>query len=341
MSVVERITRLGERTALPDSVTRAAVSMLVGRTRRRLAKLGEAENASFAKTMADFPVALNAAEANDQHYEIPEAFFSAFLGPHRKYSCCFYEGPETTLAEAEAAALKRTAEHADLRDGQTILELGCGWGSMTLWMARTYPAASITAVSNSASQRAFIEAQAARDGLSNLTVITQDMNTFEATGRYDRIVSIEMFEHMSNWIALLQRTRSWIADDGRMFIHVFSHRTTPYRFDRANKSDWIAQHFFTGGIMPSHKLMHHFGALYDVEQDWRWNGEHYRRTAADWLANFDANQETIAPILTDVYGAEARLWNRRWRLFLMATMGLFGHAGGREWGVSHYLLKPA
>ena len=291
--------------------------------------------------MAAFPIAEHTEAANAQHYEVPAAFFAEVLGPRRKYSCCLYAGPETSLAEAEEAALAETCRHADLCDGQAILELGCGWGSLSLWMAERYPTARITAVSNSGSQRAFIERSARERALTNLRVITDDMNVFVPTARFDRIVSVEMFEHMANWVALLGRVRGWLRPDGRLFLHVFAHTTSPYRFDRRQRADWIAQHFFTGGIMPSQNLIRHFGDLFTTEAEWRWDGTHYARTARDWLERFDAHLPAIRPLLRDVYGAEARLWERRWRLFFLATEGLFGHAGGASWGVSHYLLRPA
>jgi cyclopropane-fatty-acyl-phospholipid synthase len=242
--------------------------------------------------------------------------------------------------DAEEHALADTARHADLADGQEILELGCGWGSLTLWMAQHYPSARITAVSNSHGQRGYIEDQAAKRGFTNLTVITADMNDFTPTGAFDRVVSVEMFEHMANWQPLLERTRAALKPDGRLFLHVFSHKAAPYRFDKANKADWIAQHFFTGGIMPSHGLIRHFDTLFTVEAEWLWNGVHYQRTALDWLANYDRNAARIAEILKGVYGADWLLWRRRWRLFFLATAGLFGNSYGTEWGVSHYRLAP-
>jgi cyclopropane-fatty-acyl-phospholipid synthase len=341
MSFVQTMTGFGERAPLPDAVTRAAIKLLVGRTQRLLSRAPRDADRSFATAMAPYPIALNTAEANAQHYEIPSEFFALVLGPQRKYSSCLYEDGADTLAAAEECALKVSAEHAALADGQRILELGCGWGSLSLWMARHYPAARITSVSNSQSQRAFIAGQAKAEGLANLIIVTADMNAFMPGGRFDRVVSVEMFEHMANWPALLARLRDWLNPEGRLFLHVFSHCRTPYRFDHGDSADWIAQHFFTGGIMPSHGLIRHFGDLFRVEREWRWSGEHYRRTARDWLANYDRNIAAIRPILRRVYGAEAPLWERRWRLFFLATAGLFGHRGGEEWGVSHHLLAPA
>lgn len=341
MNMIATAVRAGEAIAWPDPMLRAAVTWLVRRTRHRLAQAGDGTDRDFARAMAEFPVAIETDSANAQHYEVPAQFFHLMLGPQRKYSCCYYATPDDTLAQAEENALAATAAHADLADGQNILELGCGWGSLSLWMARHYPAARITAVSNSHSQRAFIEEAARVEGLNNLSVITADMNGFAAPETYDRIVSIEMFEHMSNWRALLTRAASWLTPEGRLFLHVFSHRTAPYRFDNADKADWIAQHFFTGGIMPSHGLIREFSDVVDLEKSWVWDGTHYQRTADHWLENFDHNADAIDRVLQKTYGTEWRLWRRRWRLFLLATSGLFGDSGGREWGVSHYRLRAA
>ena len=337
-AVAAAITAL-EGAPLPDAVRRGAVRFLVSGASRGL-QGSPAIDAAFADAMAARPIAEHTAAANAQHYEVPTDFFLQVLGPRMKYSCCRYPAGTQTLAQAEEAALAETCAHAALADGQTILELGCGWGSLSLWMAESFPNARITSVSNSASQRAFIEARAGALGLTNLQVVTADMNTFQAPGRFDRIVSVEMFEHMSNWRALLERARGWLKPDGALFLHVFSHREAPYRFDKDDPSDWIAHHFFTGGIMPSHDLIRRFDDLFTVEADWRWSGADYQRTADDWLANYDRNAGTIEKVLAATYGADARLWGRRWRLFFMATAGLFGHAGGAEWGVSHYRLRP-
>ncbi len=329
-----------ERTPLPDALTLAGIDFLVGRTRRKLEGLPRPEARDFARAMSLHPIALHTVVANAQHYELPSAFFGLILGPRRKYSCCFYSDDATRLAAAEDLALRETIDHADLRNGQSILELGCGWGSLSLFMAEHFPASRIVAVSNSHSQRRFIESQATARGLANLSVLTADMNFFACKDRFDRIVSVEMFEHMSNWAALLKRTRDWLTDEGRMFLHVFNHRAHSYRFDPDDRTDWIARHFFTGGIMPGRSLPHDFPDLFSVEAEWRWSGRHYQRTALHWLANFDAHRPAIDAILHDVYGPDARLWRRRWRLFFLAVAGLFGHAGGEEWGVGHYRLAP-
>ena len=341
MSFIASTVHAFEGAPLPDAMRRAAIELLVANARRQLAGAGSDADARFAAEMAARPIAEHTAAANDQHYELPAGFFERVLGPHLKYSCGLYAHPADSLADGEERALAETAVHAGLRDGQDILELGCGWGSLSLWMARALPAARITAVSNSASQGAFIRARAKAEGLRNLVVVTADMNDFQPDRPFDRIVSVEMFEHMANWRALLSRCHGWLRPDGRMFVHVFTHRTTPYRFDAEDEADWIGKYFFTGGLMPSHGLMRQFPELFAVEADWRWSGDHYQRTAQDWLANYDRRRAEIRPILEDVYGADATLWGRRWRLFFLATAGLFGHRGGRDWGVSHYLMRPA
>lgn len=339
MTALAFATRAFEGAPLPDLVRRAVVAQLVAGAARG-ARDYEGD-AAFAAEMARHPIAEHAAAANAQHYELPAAFFLQALGPRLKYSSCLYPRGDESLAEAEDQALASTCEHAELADGQDILELGCGWGSLSLWMAERYPNARITSVSNSASQRRWIEERARALRLDNLTVITADMNDFATDQGFDRVVSVEMFEHMANWRALLARIRGWLKPEGRVFLHVFSHRGAAYRFDAADPDDWIAQHFFTGGLMPSHGLIRTFDDLFAVEADWRWSGAHYARTAEQWLANYDRNASTIMPVLEQVYGAEAKLWGRRWRLFFLATSGLFGHAGGRDWGVSHYRLRAA
>ena len=339
MSLAEDLVGAVEGAPLPDLVTRAGIGLLVARTRRRLAAQPHGFESQFAREMTAHPIAENTVEANAQHYELPPEFFALALGPRRKYSCCLY-GPGDDLAAAEVRALEETCRHAGIEDGQRILELGCGWGSLSLWMAERYPAARITAVSNSHGQRAHIQGETRNRGLTNLEVITADMNDFQTTDRFDRVVSVEMFEHMSNWPGLLARVRGWLAPEGRLFLHVFTHATTPYRFDVADPGDWVAQHFFAGGVMPSHGLIGRFGDLFELEADWRWEGHHYQRTANDWLINFDRNREQIGQILRPVYGEAAPLWMRRWRLFFLATAGLFGHHRGAVWGVSHYRLRP-
>lgn len=344
MSIASNIISYGaslvERVPLPDIVTRMGVDFMCNQRRREIHR-DRPGDATFAAWMGQRPVAEHTDAANEQHYELPPRFFELSLGPNAKYSCCFYPTGTETLEQAEIAALSATADHAMLADGQDILELGCGWGSLSLFMAAKFPNARITSVSNSKPQGAHIRAKAAQRGLTNLTVLTADMNAFQPTGQFDRVVSVEMFEHMANWRELLGRVRGWLRPDGRLFLHVFSHERYPYRFDLADKSSWIAQYFFTGGVMPSHGLIRQFSDLFSLEQDWRWDGTHYERTALHWLDLFDAKEAEIRPVLQQVYGKDTALWMRRWRLFYLATAGLFGNSGGSEWGVSHWLLKPA
>lgn len=344
MSFANVAIRRLQDAPFPDFVARPAIDSLVSEARKRLDREGPHDEAGFARDMARRAIAEHTAAANAQHYELPPEFFEICLGERLKYSCCLYPAADTTLDQAEEAALAETCAHAALMDGQRVLELGCGWGSLSLWMAERYPRSSITAVSNSHGQRRHIEAQARARGLTNLTVITCDMNDFtpDAGGEgFDRIVSVEMFEHMANWRALLTRAHGWLKPDGRMFIHIFTHRDAPYRFDHTDSGDFIAQHFFTGGVMPSRGLMRQFPDLFRVEQEWTWSGVHYQRTADHWLANMDANADRVMELMRETYGADAALWRRRWRRFYLATAGLFGNDGGNTWAVSHYLLKPA
>ena len=341
MNMIALAINAAERVTVPDSVTLAGIDFLCARTRRRLADTPAEAEEVFARAMTDFPVATHTDDANRQHYEVRAEFFALVLGPQRKYSSCLYPTATTTLAEAETFALTATVKHARIEDGQQILELGCGWGSLSLHLAQYFPTAEIISVSNSSSQREYIQTQARKRRLNNLTVITSDMNDFVAHRQFDRIVSVEMFEHMSNWRTLFERTRAWLKPDGRLFLHVFTHRDRSYRFDHADPADWIAHHFFTGGIMPAFDLPHRFEDIYRVEHEWRWSGAHYRKTALDWLANFDRESGRIEPILRRTYGVDAGLWRRRWRLFFLATAGLFGHADGDVWGVGHYLLAPS
>lgn len=341
MNMLAFAINTAERAPLTDGMTLAGIDFLCGRTKRRLAATAATQENLFVDAMNQYPVAVHADEANRQHYEVPAAFFSRVLGPARKYSCCLYPNEDTTLKEAEVHALAETVKHAAIEDGMTILELGCGWGSLSLYMAAQFPNSRIVSVSNSSSQRAFILATANQRGLTNLSVVTADMNDFSIDQRFDRVVSIEMFEHMSNWRKLFERACDWVKPEGRLFLHVFTHKDRSYRFDHDDPSDWIAHHFFTGGIMPAHDLPHRFPDLFAVEEEWRWSGTHYRRTALDWLANFDREIDRIQPIFAEVYGKDASLWLRRWRLFFLATAGLFGHDNGDVWGVGHYLMKPA
>ncbi|MBR9985204.1 MAG: class I SAM-dependent methyltransferase [Desulfosarcina sp.] len=341
---MKSLIHLADRAWLPDALIRLGIRRL-----NRLRLKAESEKfghdhvqtvAEFVNTMAHSPVALATDRANDQHYEVPAAFFKQVLGNHLKYSAGFWNPGVTSLDQSEADMLAVTAERAGLADGMDIMELGCGWGSLTLWNAEHYPNARITAVSNSASQRRFIEQRCREQGLANVRVITADMNHFSTDQRFDRIVSVEMFEHMRNWESLLARIDTWLADRGRLFIHIFTHRQFTYPFETDGEDNWMGRYFFTGGMMPSDDLIFNFKKHLVVEKHWRVNGSHYRRTAEAWLANMDARRHAIMPVMADVYGPKhAALWFQRWRIFFMACSELWGYARGEEWMVSHYRLK--
>jgi len=333
---------LTERGWMPDPLVRNGIRHLV-RQRLREVRADDCEaladtSRQFVRDMNDAPVALLTEKANEQHYEVPAAFFGEVLGPHRKYSCCYWGPGVDSLEAAETSALARTCARARLENGQRILELGCGWGSLTLWMARHYPDAHVTAVSNSASQRLHIVQQASRLGLDNIEVVTADMNTFEPAGRFDRVVSVEMFEHMRNYATLFERISGWLGRDGRFFLHIFCHRNSAYAFDDADPSDWMSRYFFSGGIMPSEDLPLRFQRHLQLEDLWRWHGGHYEQTANAWLRNMDHRREAIMRILDRTYG-DGGLWWVRWRLFFMACAELFGYDDGQQWWVSHYLFR--
>jgi len=279
--------------------------------------------------------------ANEQHYEIPAEFFAEVLGRYRKYSCCYWGDGATTLDAAERAALEITCRRAGIEDGMRVLDLGCGWGSLSLWIAETYRNCQVTAVSNSHAQRQHIESEMREREIGNPYVITADMNDFQPPGQYDRIVSIEMFEHMRNYRALFERVSDWLLADGRFFMHIFCHRDTPYEFVDAGPSDWMSRHFFSGGIMPSRDLPMRFQEHLALLDGWAWNGNEYRKTAEAWLANMDARRNRILPILERTYGdRDAERWWMRWRLFFLAVSEMFGSHQGSEWFVGHYLFQP-
>lgn len=335
-----------ERGLIPDAITRAAIRRLCKERLRDCDRGNEAGNSqalqAFVETMCVGPIAPVPEKANEQHYELPPEFFAAVLGPHRKYSSCFWDSETSSLAEAEATALRITCERAELADGQNILELGCGWGSLSLWMAERYRHSHITAVSNSAPQRRFIESEAASRGLTNLRVITADMNEFAAdSAHFDRVVSVEMFEHMRNYERLLERIASWLKPDGKLFVHHFCHRCFAYPFETDGDANWMGRYFFTGGLMPTEHMLKHFDQHMKVSRQWRWDGTHYQRTSEAWLANLDARRRDVLPILEATYGpTEARRWFHRWRMFFLAVAELFGYSNGNEWFVSHSLLVP-
>ncbi|MFZ5638888.1 MAG: SAM-dependent methyltransferase [Pseudomonadota bacterium] len=337
---------LAERGWIPDALLRLGIRrQCADRLRGELAGGPEAQAERFSqriRQLRESPVAIHTDAANAQHYELPPAFFDLCLGRRLKYSCAYYPRGDETLDQAEEAMLALYGERAELADGQRILELGCGWGSLTLWMAERYPNARITAVSNSRPQREHIEAQCRARGFANVEVLTCDVNRLQlAEGEFDRCVSIEMFEHMRNYDALLGNIGGWLKPGGKLFVHIFAHRTLMYPFETAGEDNWMGRHFFTGGLMPASDALLWFQRDLRIEQRWHVDGTHYEKTSNHWLRNQDENREAVMAVLRDAYGELAPLWFQRWRMFWMACAELFGYANGREWLVAHYrFVRP-
>ncbi|HEY0703922.1 MAG TPA: cyclopropane-fatty-acyl-phospholipid synthase family protein [Candidatus Acidoferrales bacterium] len=352
MSLMSFAARLVERDFVPDVMIRQEIRRLLAKRLAEQDAGNELRNRTrkqeFVEQLKASPIAVGTSAANSQHYEVPARFFELVLGKRLKYSSGLWRPETKTLDQAEEAMLARTVECAEIVEGQRILELGCGWGSLSLYLAEKFPRSEIVGVSNSHSQREFIEARAAARGLTNLTIFTADMNRFQAPGTFDRVVSVEMFEHMRNYELLFARVAAWMKPEAKCFIHVFTHARCAYPFEVRDASDWMAKYFFTGGIMPSRDLFSYFAHDLRIGKQWEIDGRNYQQTARAWLENLDANREEVLQLFAATYGSncsgkekqtEARRWLVRWRIFFMACEELWGYRGGAEWGVSHYLLS--
>lgn len=335
------IDALLEKNLLPDYAIRTGIRRLLG---QRLRDESGYDAAAYAADLKTRDIAEQTAAANEQHYEVPTAFYRYCLGPRLKYSGCYYPTGTESLAEAETAMLDLYAERGEFVDGQDILELGCGWGSITLYLAARFPRSRITAVSNSRTQKAHIDAEAALRGLTNVHIITADMNDFDIqVDAFDRVISIEMFEHMKNYQQLLARIARWLKPGGKLFVHIFTHHRCSYHFVPRDATDWLARHFFTGGQMPAHDLLAEFQDDLRLEADWKINGRHYQQTAEHWLANMDRHRREIEPLFAATYGPDhVTKWWVYWRVFYLSCAELWGYRDGEEWLVSHYrFAKPS
>ena len=337
------INTLLERDRIPDFLIRARIRSLL---RRRLKdesfSTAEQQQLHLMELIGQLkasPIAIETGAANEQHYEVPTAFFSMVMGKHMKYSCCYWDDNTPDLSSAEAKALEITCQRAQLREGMNILELGCGWGSLTMFMAQKFPSAHVTGVSNSSTQKLHIESQCKMRGITNVRIITADMNVFDINETFDRVVSVEMFEHMRNYQLLLEKISRFLKPDGKLFVHIFTHKEFTYFFDVVDETDWMSRYFFTGGVMPSDDLLFYFNDHLTIQDHWHWDGTHYGKTSEAWLSNMDAHKNEIMPILAETYGAEQSVkWWVYWRIFFMACAELWNFNNGREWIVSHYLF---
>jgi cyclopropane-fatty-acyl-phospholipid synthase len=336
------VTKLIELGVIPELILRVAIKKLIQKRLLEIpvnSEVRKSQKANFIEELQSSPIALSTKLANEQHYEVPPAFFQEIMGAHLKYSCGWFDKNTISLDEAEENMLQLYFERLDIKNNQKILDLGCGWGSFSLYAASKFPNSTFVAVSNSNDQIEFINNTATARSLENIKAIKQDMNNLSLDESFDRIISIEMFEHMRNYGALLKKLRSHLHNDGKMFVHIFTHRDHPYPYEVRGPSDWMSKYFFTSGLMPSHDIFSYFEEDLVVEQSWKINGSHYARTCNLWLENHYKNKKTILDIFTGHY-PNPRQWFVRWQLFFLACEKLFAYNEGREWFVSHYLLVP-
>ena len=342
--MIKVLINLAEKGFLPDLLIRLGIKRLCGQRLSETNTLGleELENShqQWIDLLTESPIAIVPEKANEQHYEVPPKFFELVLGANLKYSSGYWSKEVFSLDESELEMLKITCERAGLVDGQDILELGCGWGSLTCFMAQKFPNSKITAVSNSKDQRNFIQQKNDKLNLQNIKVFTADMNDFSTDEKFDRVISIEMFEHMRNYDELLKRIDGWLKQNGKLFVHIFSHKEVAYPFEDKGDGDWMAREFFSGGQMPSHRLLMSFPDRMKIEKDWRVSGTHYEKTSLAWLRKMDTNKIEVLELFKTTYGEkDASEWFQRWRIFFMSCEVLFGFNEGSEWGVSHYLFE--
>ena len=341
--MIKKLIKLTENQLLPDFIIRFGIKQLLKKRLQTLigsnSEINQNKKMKFIEAMNNAPIALVPELANEQHYEVPSKFYDYCLGKQKKYSSCYWDQKTKNLNHSETKAIELTAQHACLENGQSVLELGCGWGSLTLWMAKNFPKSKITAVSNSKSQKSYILNEAKKRQLKNIKVITKDMNQFVTKERFDRVVSVEMIEHMRNHKKLFRSISKWLKPKGMFFMHIFVHKSQPYLFEVEEDDDWMSQYFFSGGMMPSKDLPLYFQDQLKLINQWDWSGLHYEKTANAWLKNLDKNKSKVMPILNDTYGKNSEIWFQRWRIFFMACAELWGFKNGEEWRVGHYLFQ--